>query len=96
MFTTPTYIGVLEGITRETVIDIAQKIKIKTQEKIMTRYDLYTAEECFLTGTAAEIIPVVKIDAREINGGIPGAVTKKLTREFKKQTKILGVKVKYD
>lgn len=96
LLTPPTYTGVLEGITRETVIEIACKMKIKTREKIMTRYDLYTADECFLTGTAAEIIPVVKIDAREINGGIPGSITKKLTREFKKKTKLLGEKVKYD
>ncbi|MCX7698581.1 MAG: branched-chain-amino-acid transaminase [Candidatus Goldbacteria bacterium] len=96
LFTTPPYIGVLEGITRETVIEIANSLKIKTHEKIMTRYDLYTADECFLTGTAAEVIPVVKIDARVINDGTPGSITKKIIREFKKKTKILGVKVKYD
>lgn len=96
LLTTPAYIGVLEGITRETVIEIGRKMKLNIQEKVMTRYDLYTADECFLTGTAAEIIPVVKIDGRKINGCIPGSITKKLMKEFKKQTKILGIKVKYD
>jgi branched-chain amino acid aminotransferase len=95
LYTPPTYMGALEGVTRNTIIEIARKLKIRTEEKIMTRYDLYTADECFLTGTAAEVIPVVKIDAREINGGIPGHITKKLIKEFRKQTKILGVKVKY-
>ncbi|MBP7792307.1 MAG: branched-chain-amino-acid transaminase [Candidatus Goldbacteria bacterium] len=96
LLTPPTFIGVLGGITRDSVIDTARKLKIETYETIMTRYDLYTADECFLTGTAAEIIPVVKIDAREINGGKPGNITKKLISGFKKQTKIFGIKVKYD
>jgi branched-chain amino acid aminotransferase len=86
--------GCLDGITRNTVIDIARSMKIKVKECMMTRYDLYTADECFLTGTAAEIIPVVSIDARVINGGKPGAMTRKFTAAFKKVTKKIGVKVK--
>jgi branched-chain amino acid aminotransferase len=86
--------GCLDGITRNTVMDLARGLKIKVIECLMTRYDLYVADECFLTGTAAEIIPVTKIDAREINGGKPGVMTKKLIAAFHKITKKIGVKVK--
>jgi hypothetical protein len=86
--------GCLDGITREAVIGLARGLKMKVKECMMTRYDLYTADECFLTGSAAEIIPIVKIDAREINGGKPGPVTKKLTAAYKKITNKIGVKVK--
>jgi branched-chain amino acid aminotransferase len=86
--------GCLDGITRSTVIDLARAMKIKVKECLMTRYDLYTADEFFLTGSAAEIIPVTKVDGREINGGKPGAMTKKLTAAFHKITKKIGVKVR--
>jgi len=86
--------GVLAGITRDTVMALAKEAGITVEEKIMTRYDLYTADECFLTGTAAEVIPVVKIDARTIGSGKPGAITKKLQDLFHGVTKTIGVKVK--
>jgi branched-chain amino acid aminotransferase len=86
--------GCLEGITRDTVMEIARSMKIKVKECVMTRYDLYTSEECFLTGTAAEVIPVVRIDNREINGGKPGEMTRKLIAKFHAVTKKVGVKVK--
>jgi branched-chain amino acid aminotransferase len=86
--------GALDGITRATVIDIARGMKVTVKEALMTRYDLYTADECFLTGSAAEIVPVVKIDARVINGGKPGEWTKKLRKKFHLVTKKVGVKVK--
>ncbi|MFP4465668.1 MAG: branched-chain-amino-acid transaminase [Candidatus Goldiibacteriota bacterium] len=95
LLTPPLFAGVLNGITRNTVIDIAKKMKIPVKQAIFTRYELYTAQECFLTGTAAEIIPVVEIDARVINGGTPGRITKKLTEEFHKITLKDGVKVAY-
>lgn len=85
--------GVLDGITRDTVMVLAREAGIKVEEKIMTRYDLYTADECFLTGTAAEVIPVVKIDARVIGTGKPGLITKKLQDLFHGVTKKIGVKV---
>ncbi|MEI7542953.1 MAG: branched-chain-amino-acid transaminase [bacterium] len=85
--------GVLDGITRDTVMVLAREAGIKVEEKIMTRYDLYTADECFLTGTAAEVIPVVKIDARIIGTGKPGTITKKLQDMFHGVTKTIGVKV---
>ena len=86
LITPPLYIGVLDGITRETVIEIAGKMKIPAEEKTFTRYDIYTADECFLTGTAAEIIPVVKVDSRKIGDGTPGKITLKLIESFKRIT----------
>ncbi len=86
--------GGLNGITRRTVIEIARGLKIKVVENLLTRYELYTADECFLTGTAAKLIPVVKIDNREIGDGVPGTMTGKLSSEFMKLTPKLGVKVK--
>jgi branched-chain amino acid aminotransferase len=85
--------GVLNGITRSSVLEIAKKMNIPNAESVITRYELYTADECFLTGTAAEIIPVTKIDARLIGTGEPGGVTKKLIKEYKKITKVTGVKI---
>lgn len=92
LLTPPCYIGALKGITRGAVMDIAGKLKIKAAEEVLTRHDLYNADEVFLTGTAAEIIPVVKIDSRTIGAGRPGAVTIKLLREFRKLTKRDGVR----
>ncbi|HDQ26412.1 MAG TPA: branched-chain-amino-acid transaminase [bacterium] len=92
LITPSLHCGGLNGITRRTVLEIAAKLKIKTREDVMTRYELYTADECFLTGTAAKVIPVVNIDAREINGGKPGRVTGIIFREYMKLTKKMGVK----
>jgi branched-chain amino acid aminotransferase len=85
--------GALDGITRNTVMDLAVEMGIKTVEKMMTRYDLYTADECFLTGTAAELIPVVKVDSRVIGDGKPGVMMKKLKDAYHSITKTIGVKV---
>jgi branched-chain amino acid aminotransferase len=92
LITPPPYAGILKGITRGVVIDIAKRAKIKVYEELITRHDLFNAEECFLTGTAAEIVPVVKIDARVIGRGIAGKITLRLIREFKKLTKTEGVR----
>ncbi|MCM8782188.1 MAG: branched-chain-amino-acid transaminase [Candidatus Omnitrophica bacterium] len=92
LLTPPVYSGVLKGITRSAVIDLANKAKIPCSEEVLTRYDLYNADECFLTGTAAEIIPVVKIDGRIIATGKPGPLTLRLTRDFHLLTKIDGVR----
>ncbi len=88
--TPPTHLGILEGVTRNTVIDLARELGITVEEKVFTRHDLYTAEECFLTGTAAEVIPVVKIDQRIVGNGHPGTVTQKLIEEFHHVTNVLG------
>lgn len=92
LLTPPQSMGTLRGITRDTVLEIAKRLKIKREERILTRHDLYISEECFLTGTAAELIPVVKIDGREIGDGKPGALTRKLMQEFHKATKTEGVR----
>lgn len=92
VITPPTSIGALAGITRQTVLDLSPKLKLKTEEKVITRYDLFNADEVFLTGTAAEIIPVVSIDRRIIGSGKPGSITLDLIKEFRKATKAEGVK----
>lgn len=92
LLTPPIYIGTLRGITRGAVFDLAKANKIPAYEEVLTRHDLFNADECFLTGTAAEIIPVVKIDGRKIGNGKPGKITLKLTREFHKLTKVAGVR----
>jgi branched-chain amino acid aminotransferase len=74
--------GILEGITRNAVIELARQAGIAVQEIPLTRHDIYTADECFLTGTAAEVIPVVKCDARSIGTGKPGMVTRQLREKF--------------
>ncbi|HEX3314854.1 MAG TPA: branched-chain-amino-acid transaminase [Gemmataceae bacterium] len=76
--------GILDGITRTTVIDLAKAAKIDVREMPLTRHDLYISDECFLTGSAAEIIPVTKCDARIIGGGKPGPVTKQLREAFQR------------
>jgi branched-chain amino acid aminotransferase len=84
--------GVLRGVTRDAVLDLAEALKIPAHEHVFTRHELYIADECFLTGTAAEIIPVVKVDGRKIGTGKPGSITQSLTKKFKELTKRQGVK----
>ncbi len=94
IITPPTWAGALDGITRRTVMDIAKnKLKLLVKEDLMTPYHLYTADECFLTGTAAEVIPVTKIDSRQIGDGKPGKTTIKLIKEFRELTKTSGVPI---
>lgn len=88
--TPPVSAGALIGITRGVVMELAGKLGIAAKESNMTRYDLMTADECFLTGTAAEIVPVATLDARPIGNGKPGALTLKLTEEFRKLTRSEG------
>ena len=84
--------GTLRGITRDTILEIARKNKIPMHEHVITRHEVYISDECFLTGTAAEIIPVVKVDGRLIGFGVPGKLTLKLTKKFKELTKKEGVR----
>jgi branched-chain amino acid aminotransferase len=93
LITPPLHLGVLPGITRQTVIELAKERGIITQEKPFTLYDVYTADECFLTGTAAEIVPVVEVDGRKINGGVPGEITLLLMKDFHEYVKQEGVEV---
>ena len=76
--------GILEGITRNAIIELANTLKIPARETTLTRHDLLVADECFLTGSAAEVIPVVSIDSRPIGDGKVGPTTKQLMIEFKK------------
>jgi len=77
--TPPSWCGALEGLTRNKVMELARKTGYEVRESVMARYDLYTADEVFLTGTAAEIISVVDIDKRQIGNGKPGKITKELS-----------------
>ena len=92
LLTPPPYIGVLRGITRQTVMELGHQQRLGVREELLTRHDLFNADEVFLTGTAAEIVPVVKIDGRVIGGGKPGPTTKKLQQGFRQLTKSEGVR----
>ena len=81
--TPPTSAGILQGITRDVVMEIAEANGIEVVEKGMALFDVYGAEEAFLTGTAAEVVPVTKLDNRPIGNGKPGEVTQKLIKLFK-------------
>jgi branched-chain amino acid aminotransferase len=76
--------AILEGVTRNTVIELARAADMPVQETELTRHDIYTADECFLTGTAAEIVPVVKCDGRAIGTGKPGPITRQLRERFQR------------
>ncbi len=91
--TPPVWCGALEGITREVVMELARDLGYMVEEDVLTRYDLYTADEVFLTGTAAEIIGVGVIDKRPIGTGRPGPVTLQLAERFKAYTKEEGTPI---
>ncbi|HUA67973.1 MAG TPA: branched-chain-amino-acid transaminase, partial [Candidatus Saccharimonadales bacterium] len=90
LFTPPLSAGALYGITRQTVMELAEEEGLAVSEPNLTRYDLFNADECFLTGTGAEIVPVVKIDGRVIGTGKPGSITRKLEEEYRALTKDSG------
>ena len=91
--TPPPHIGILEGVTRNSVIALAREAGFQVEERVFTRHDLYIADECFLTGTAAEVIPVVKLDQRVIGDGKPGKVTQKLIAAFRHLTNNFGTPI---
>ena len=82
LFTPPIHAGILDGITRNTVIDLANEAGIRVQQPTLTRHDVYVADECFLTGTGAEIISVVKADDRVLGNGKPGPITHQLRERY--------------
>ncbi len=90
LITPPPYLGILEGITRETILQLARQEEIQIDEAPFTRHDLYVAEECFLTGTAAEVIPVTEVDRRIIGSGKPGPITRRLMERFQALTRKEG------
>ncbi len=81
--TPPAYAGILRGVNRDAVLELAREATYAVEEVILNRYDLYNADEVFLTGTAAEVIGVTKLDGRVIGKGVPGQVTKELAKRFK-------------
>ena len=90
LLTPPVSAGALRGITRDVVFEIAAEFGIEVREPQMGRYDIFTADECFLTGTAAEIIPVISLDQRPISGGKPGPVTARFITRFRELTQSSG------
>lgn len=94
LLTPPVRAGALDGITRACIMEIARKtLHIPVREEEITLYDLYTSDEVFLTGTAAEVVPVVKLDSRPIGDGKPGPVTRRLMKEFRILTRTTGVPI---
>ena len=87
IYTPPTDAGILEGITRKAVIDLAEEMGNPVHQVALTRHDVYIADECFLTGSAAEVIPVVKVDSRQIGTGKPGPITHELKQRFHRLTR---------
>ncbi|MBU4312928.1 MAG: branched-chain-amino-acid transaminase [Candidatus Omnitrophica bacterium] len=92
LITPPAYLGILKGITRASVMQIGKKLGLDVKEDVLTRHNLFTADESFLTGTAAEVVPVVSIEKRIVGTGQPGKTTLKLMKEFKNLTKTDGTK----
>jgi len=90
VYTPPVSDGSLDGITRQVVFDLCEELGIEIREVSMTRYDVYTADESFLTGTAAETIPMVKLDEREIGDGKPGPLSTRLIAAYSKKVRSEG------
>ncbi len=90
LFTPPLSAGALYGITRRVVMEMAEESGLTVSEPNLTRYDLFNADECFLTGTGAELVPIVKIDGRVIGEGKRGTVTEKLMAQYRALTKVSG------
>ena len=83
LLTPPIEAGVLDGITRRSVMELAESAGVEVVECTMTLDEVYAADECFLTGSAAEVVPVVKVDGNTIGGGSPGHITRMLTDRFR-------------
>lgn len=93
IFTPPISAGALRGITRSVVFEIAAEFGVKLSETEITRHDVFVADECFLTGTAAELIPVIKADGRMIGTGKPGSITARMIERFRKLTRETGTPI---
>ena len=85
--------GALKGLTRSTSIDIGTVLDLPVREADMTRYDIWCADECFLTGSGAEVIPVVKLDGRVIGAGTPGPITQRIMNSFRQRVRVEGTRV---
>ena len=93
IFTPPISAGALRGITRSVAFEIAEELDIEIKETDITRHDVFVSDECFLTGTAAELIPVIKADGRMIGSGKPGPITKKMLSRFRELTRETGTPI---
>src|SRR3990172_7690094 len=93
LWTPAPHLGLLQGVTRDTVLALAREAGIVAGERIFTLYDVYAAEECFLTGTGAEIAPVVEVDGRRIGSGRPGELTRRLSSAFRDHARRTGTPV---
>lgn len=93
IWTAPPFLGILKGVTREAVMALARALEIPAFEKVFTLHDVYTADECFLTGTGAELGPVVDVDARPIGTGRPGPITLRLGQAFRELVRSEGTPV---
>jgi branched-chain amino acid aminotransferase len=93
IFTPPVAAGALRGITRSVVFEIGAELGVKVRETDITRHDVFVADECFLTGTAAEIVPVVKADGRPIGNGKPGPITARIIARFRQVTRETGTPI---
>jgi branched-chain amino acid aminotransferase len=85
--------GALKGITRDTIFDAARELNVPIQDTNMTRYDIWCADECFLTGSGAEVVPVIALDGREIGSGKPGPITQRILANFRQRVTREGVKI---
>ncbi|MFC4078356.1 branched-chain-amino-acid transaminase [Salinithrix halophila] len=90
LYTPPCYVGALDGITRQAIMDLCGRLGYTVKEEPFTRHDVYVADEVFLTGTAAEVISVVSVDGRTIADGKPGSITNHLLNEFRKLVRVDG------
>jgi branched-chain amino acid aminotransferase len=93
IFTPPITAGALRGITRAIVFEIAGELGIKVVETDITRHDVFIADECFLTGTAAEVIPVIEVDGRRIGNGKPGPISARMIARFRELTRETGTPI---
>ena len=93
IFTPAAQQGALKGITRDAIFGIAKDLGLPIEEHDLTRYDVWIADECFLTGTGAEVIPVVKLDGRVIGGGTPGPIFRQVLEAFRQRVRTEGTRI---
>ena len=93
IFTPPTYLGALQGITRDSIIELAREAGYTVKEEEFTRFEIFDADECFMTGTAAEVVPVIQLDARTISNGKPGPITKQLIKRYREIVSVDGTRL---
>ena len=94
LLTPASHAGALIGITRQVALEVAEQLGLKLSETNLTRYDVWNADECFLTGTAAEVIPVIEVDGRTIGSGKPGPMTARILESFRKKVSKEGTRIR--